>query len=148
MGRQVPAPLHAWVVGALFAQSAGAHSVPAAYLWQAPLPSQKPSVPQPAEPLSAHWPNGSCIAGTLAHVPADPDSAHDLQVPEQSLEQQTPCAQMFEAQSLLAVQVPPGGSFPQLFIVHLLPDVQSTSIVQLVRHWPLPPHKEVTQFGY
>jgi len=119
--------------------------VPAAYLWQPPLPSQVPSVPQALTSLSAHWPRGSCPAGTLVQVPAEPGSAHDLHVPLQSDTQQTPCAQMFEAQSLSAVQIPPGGSLPQLFIVHLFPVVQSTSAEQFVRHCPLPPHWNAPQ---
>lgn len=97
-------------------------------------------MPQLSAPLSAQWPSGSCIAGTFVQVPAEPGIAHDLHVPVQADEQQTPCAQMLVPQSASAVHVAPGGSLPQLFMVHLFPVVQSPSAVQLLRHWPLEPH--------
>ncbi|HEY2682817.1 MAG TPA: hypothetical protein VGI93_04855 [Steroidobacteraceae bacterium] len=47
------------------------HSVPAWYFWQAPLPSQLPSVPQLAAPLSMQRASGVLIATGL-QVPALP----------------------------------------------------------------------------
>ena len=55
--------------------------VPAAYLRQAPPPLHVPSLPQVAAVWSSHWFNGSAPAGTEAHVPIDPVSAHETQVP-------------------------------------------------------------------
>ena len=52
---QVPAPLQVLAGVSTFPlQAAAAQTVPCAYLRQAPLPSQLPSVPQPAAPESAH----------------------------------------------------------------------------------------------
>jgi hypothetical protein len=89
--------------------------------------------------------SGSIPAGTLVHVPALPDSAQDLQVPEQVVEQQTPCAQMFELHSPLSPQVAPSGFFPQLPCAQVLGLTQSASVEQVVRHWPLPPHLKGAQ---
>ena len=47
-------------------------------------------------------------------VPSLPESAHDWQVPEQAVLQQTPCWQKPELQSSPTAQVPPGGPLPQL----------------------------------
>jgi hypothetical protein len=57
---QVPLPLQV-VAGVRVepVQEAAPHAVPAAYLWQAPLPSQNPFVPQVAAPASLHWASGS-----------------------------------------------------------------------------------------
>jgi hypothetical protein len=75
---QVPVPLQVRAdVSVTPVQLAAAHCVPDAYRRQAPLPLQKPSVPQAAAPLSVHWFSGSCPAGTFVHVPTVPVSAHD-----------------------------------------------------------------------
>jgi len=69
------------------------HTVPTAYLRHAPTPSQTPSLPQLAEPWSAHSPSGSLPVVTGAQVPSFPpvNSALQLvQVPVQALSQQTP----------------------------------------------------------
>jgi hypothetical protein len=113
--------------------------VPTAYLRQAPFPSQVPSVPQVAAVWSAHWPSGSTPAGTLLHVPALPDSAHDLHVPAQSVLQQTPCAQKVDWHSVPAPQVAPGGLRPQLPALHVAGATQSASTEHVVRHWPFVP---------
>ena len=56
--------------------------VPWTYSWQLPLPSHFPLVLQDAASLSTHCAEGSTwLAGTLAQVPTDPESAHDWQAP-------------------------------------------------------------------
>jgi hypothetical protein len=104
------------------------------------MPLQNPSFPQVDVAASAHCISGSIPAGTLVHVPALPGNPHDLQVPMQSVEQQTPCAQMLELHSALSPQVPPSGFFPQLPPTQVLGATQSASTVQVSRHWPLAPH--------
>lgn len=116
------------------------HMVPDAYVRHAPMPLQAPSRPQVIMPASVHAIPGSWPAGTLVHMPALPDSAHDLHVPAHAAEQQTPCAQMPELHSVPSPHVPPSGFFPQLPITQVLGVTQSESMVQVVRHWPLPPH--------
>jgi hypothetical protein len=114
--------------------------VPEAYLRQPPLPSQVPSVPQPAGPLSAHWASGSLPAGTLVQVPRLPGTAHDRQVPVQVVAQQIPCWQIWELQSSFEPQVAPIGALPQLLLVQTLPALQSASPLQVVRQAPALPH--------
>lgn len=74
-GRQVPLPLHVpAVVRVPFAQRWGAHTVPAAYWRQPPLPLQAPSLPQLEAPWSRHPPWGSeAPAGTSLQVPIEPE---------------------------------------------------------------------------
>ena len=73
-------------------------------------------------------------------VPALPESAHDLHVPEQAVEQQTPCAQIPELHSTPSPHVAPSGFFPQLPMTQVLGATQFASAVHVVRHWPLSPH--------
>ena len=84
---------------------------------QAPAPSQVPSVPQLAAPVSAHWFSGSWRSGTLVQAPSLPGSAHDRQVPVQVVLQQTPCWQMPELQSSPTAQVPPSGALAAAAVV-------------------------------
>jgi hypothetical protein len=63
---------------------------------------------------SAHWLNGSMPAGMAAHVPVEPASAQDMQVPSQAVLQQTPCSQCADPQSESAAQVPPSPFLAQL----------------------------------
>jgi hypothetical protein len=138
--RQVPAPSQrdeprSVAVG----QVGGAQMVPARYTRQAPTPSQVPSRPQVAAPLSAHCPRGSSPADTEAQVPIVPGSAHERQVPVQALPQQTPCSHRPEWHSSAAVQVPPSGFFPQLDAMQVCGARQSASVEQTVRHWPFVP---------
>jgi len=59
-------------------QEGAAQDVPPAYLRQAPLPSQKPSVPQVVCPWSWQVPCGSAVPlGTLVQVPGAAVSAQD-----------------------------------------------------------------------
>jgi len=97
-------------------------------------------VPQPAAPLSAHWPSGSSPAGAAAQVPIDPGSAHDWQRPAHAPEQQIPCAQMPELHSGPAAQPAPIDFRPQLMPLQLLDDAQSALPAQLVRQALSAPH--------
>jgi hypothetical protein len=117
-------------------------TVPAAYLRQAPAPSQAPSSPQVAAVASLHWPPGSWPSGTFLQVPSLPVIAHDLHVPEQAVMQHLPCAQIFELHSASAPQLAPIGFGPQLPATQLLGATQSASVAQVVRqvllsvaHW-------------
>jgi len=118
------------------------HTVPTAYLRQAPAPSHCPSRPQVAAVPSVHWPPGSIPSGTFLHVPSLPPTAHDLHVPVQVVMQQRPCAQIFELHSSSPPQEAPIGFGPQLPLMQLLGETQSASVLQLVRqvlpsiaHW-------------
>ena len=80
---------------------------------QAPLPSQKPSVPQLAAPWSRSGTGVGCRrSATLLQVPGDAGSAHDLQVPVQAVAQQTPCAQKPVEHSSVSTQAAPFGLRP------------------------------------
>ena len=72
-------------------------------------------------------------------VPALPVIAHDLQVPVQVVEQQTPWAQIPDLQSESAPQLAPTGFGPQLPLTQKLPVVQSESLEQVVLHCPVVP---------
>jgi hypothetical protein len=86
----------------------------------------------------------------LLHLPALPTSAHDLQVPEHGMSQQTPPSHRFEPHSLGSVHVVPSGFLPQLPIAALVAlGVQTLPVVQSVlplaglhvpRHAPFVPH--------
>ena len=65
-------------------------------------------------------------------------SAHDMQVPTQEVLQQTPCAQKPDWQAVPAVQVAPGGSFPQLLLVQEFGETQSVFEAQVILHAPVP----------
>jgi len=109
----------------------GAHSVPVGYLWQAPAPSQVPSVPHEAAPWSKQPPWGSpAPAGTGAQVPSDVDSAQLRQLPAQAVAQQTPSPQNPLVHSAAAEQGCPIDLRPQLPFVQVWPAEQSRSLVQ------------------
>jgi len=55
---------------------------------------------------------------------------HDAQVPEQAVEQQTPCAQKPELHIAFEVQGAVMGSLPQLMLTQLLGDEQSALLPQ------------------
>jgi hypothetical protein len=105
-----------------------------------PAPSQVPSVPQLAAPVSGHWSSGSCRSGTLVQAPWLPGSAHDRQVPVQVVLQQTPCWQMPELQSSLVAHIPPSARLPQLPLLQMLGGVQSALVVQVFAHVIALPH--------
>jgi hypothetical protein len=117
------------------------HTVPEAYFSQAPEPSHVPSPPQVIIPSSVHCMSGSWPAGTLVQVPALDGSAHDLQLPVQAVEQQTPCAQVPELHSTSLPQVAPTGFLPQLpWLLQVLGAMQSVSSPQVVLHCPFVSH--------
>jgi hypothetical protein len=80
-GWQVPLPSQVRPevkVGLPVGQEGAAQEVPPAYWRQAPLPSQKPSVPQVVCPWSWQVPCGSAVPfGTLLQVPGAVVSAQD-----------------------------------------------------------------------
>jgi hypothetical protein len=141
-----PAPLH-WAaeVNVEPEHVAAPHMVPAAYLRQAPAPSQVPSSPQVAPPASVHWFSGSWPAVTSEHVPRLPASAHDRQVPVHELVQQTPCWQMPVPHSAPAVQAAPSSFFEQTPLLQTYPAAQSPAAVHEVRHVPFVLHAYVPQ---
>jgi hypothetical protein len=101
---------------------------------------QVPSVPQVEAVVTAHWVAGvgACPVATGEQVPGLVLSAHDMHVPVQALLQQTPWAQNPDAQAVPAVQVAPGGSFPQLLLTQELGETQSVFIEQVVLQAPVP----------
>jgi hypothetical protein len=136
----LPVPQRPATVPTPAVQLSAPHIVPEGYFRQAPLPSQVPSPPQLIAPSSVHCMSGSWLAGTLVQVPALDDSAHDLQVPEQAVAQQTPWAQKPELHSTSLPQVAPTGFLPQLPRLQVLGAMQSVSEMQVVRHWPVESH--------
>jgi hypothetical protein len=75
-------------------------------------------------------------------VPVDPARAHDRQVPEQAVEQHTPCSQKFELHIAADVHAAPLGNLPQLMLTQLFGATQSAAPLQVVRqvgvaelHW-------------
>ena len=103
------------------------------------MPSQVPSVPQLAAPLSVHWFSGSLPTAAKVQVPAVPASAQDRQVPVQLELQQTPCWQRPEAHSVPPVQAVPRGFFVHWPALQMLGETHSLSPVQVVRQVPLGP---------
>jgi hypothetical protein len=115
-------------------QLAAMHWVPDGYFWQAPLPLQRPFVPQVDAPWFVHWVVGvgAVPPGTEVQVPTVPDRLHEVQVPAQALLQQTPCAQKPEAHMAADVQGWPIASLPQLVPVQEAGEVQSVFVEQVV----------------
>jgi hypothetical protein len=117
--RQLPPPSQVRAgVNTLVEHDAPAQTVPAAYLRQAPEPSQLPSVPQAAAPESAHCDSGSWPAGASLQLPRLPTRAHDRQVPLQLVAQQIPWAQIPEAHSVPCPQLSPLDFAPQVDPLH------------------------------
>ncbi len=97
-------------------------------------------VPQDAAPWSLQvlvgsgWP-----LGTLLHVPASAaDTLHDLQVPLQFVEQQTPWLQKPDLHSLPAEQVRPGSFNPHELFAQVLGDEQALMLEQAALQAPEP----------
>jgi hypothetical protein len=117
----------------------GAHGVPAAKRSQAPLPSQKPVVPQLAAPELAHVFVGSAPPdGTGAQVPAVAGSAHDRHVPAQAVLQHTPCAHTPLPHSAPSAQAAPGDLRPHEPFVHTAGVSQSALAAQVALHAEAP----------
>jgi hypothetical protein len=149
---QVPVPLHSrgctWVAPVL--QVPGTQTVPLANSRQAPEPSQVPSVPQVDAACVAHWlaTTGGVPADTSEQVPTLPVSAHDWQVPLQSLSQQNPCEQNPELHSAAIPQLTPVCFLPQVVPRHEFGDRQSAvevPTVQLVLHDATPSQRNGSQ---
>jgi hypothetical protein len=117
-------------------QEAPAHWVPDGHFWQAPLPLQRPFVPQVDIAWAVHSVVGVGAAppGTEVQVPTDPARLQTVQVPVQALLQQTLFTQKPEAQAFDIVQVAPIGSLPQVSGDPMQVDgaVQSVLTVQVV----------------
>jgi hypothetical protein len=96
-------------------------------------------VPQLAAPASVHVPAGSAPpAGTGAHVPSVPESAHDVHAPAQAVRQHTPCAQKPSVHSSPPPQAAPGGLRPHEPLTQVLGAAQSASAVQAALHAAVP----------
>ena len=141
-------------------QVATAQGVPCGYFWQAPA-SHMPFVPQLEAPWATQVPDGSgAPVATSPHVPMAPDSAQDLQAPEQAVEQHTPWAQKPEPHSEAVEQNAPMGLAPHelavqtLGVAHWVSAVQRSKqraplqangahgIVDGATHWPVLLHVE------
>jgi hypothetical protein len=90
------------------------HSVPAAYLRQAPAPSQVPSKPQVAVSAAGQvdWSRGFEPAGMKVQVPMEPAALHVLHDSVQAALQHRPSTQKLLVQSELHVQ-----AWPLVFFV-------------------------------
>jgi hypothetical protein len=135
---QVPVPLQVeGEVAVVPLQLPDLHTVPAAYLRQAPLPSHLPSRPQvDMFSIGQERVGSSAPAGTGEQVPARPATLHAWQLPQLAVSQQTPLVQKPLAHSEAAVQVPPSGfTLPQApLTLHRFGAAQSATLVQPVRH--------------
>ena len=146
VGWQVPVPLQVRAgVKVEPVQLAATQALPLAYSRQAPPPSQNPSVPQPAAPLSAHWPRGSAPAATSVQVPAVPARAQDRQAPRHPLAQQTPCSQKPEPHSVAAAQAVPAAFFLHVPPIQKLSVTHCALVVQVVGQVPPVPHRNGEQ---
>ena len=112
-------------------------TVPAAYIWQPPAPSHKPSVPHDSLPRSLQPLRGSAApAATLKHRPGEPGRLQLRQAPLHALSQQTPSTHCLDSQSLASLQDTPGFFCPHVPVVvpfcalatHWWPDSQSASL--------------------
>jgi hypothetical protein len=72
-------------------------------------------------------------------TPAVPASAHDWQMPLQSLPQQTPCWQKPDVHWLPAVQAAPSARLRQALPMHSNPVAQSPVAAQVARQTPAVP---------
>jgi hypothetical protein len=138
VGTQAPLPSQLDAPSKLsFWQPPAAQGVPAWYRAQNPPPSQRPVWPQLAAPWSVQTPAGSGPAAAAAQFPAP--AAHDLQLPQGPLEQQTLSVQKVLRQSVPTVQEAPSGfRFVQEPDWQVSPLMQSPSRAHIVRQAPLP----------
>jgi hypothetical protein len=89
---------------------------------------------QVVAPASAHWASGSWPAGTATQLPTEPGTAHELQIEEQAVAQQTPSAQTPELHAVPAVHAVPLDARPQLFVdvLQVVEAAQSALPVQVL----------------
>jgi hypothetical protein len=110
---QLPAPSHfasPLSTLAVASQEAGRQMVSAPRSRQAPAPSQVPSWPHEPAVATAQpgWPAGEVPpAGTFMHDPGLPETSQDWHRSVQAVAQQTPSAQIPEAQSVPAPHASP-----------------------------------------
>src|SRR4051794_24053673 len=93
---QLPLPLQVEVAARFVfpLHVGGAHTVPATCRAQAPAPLQVPFVPHVDAAVTAQTPRGSSVpAGTGAQLPAEPATAHDVQLGQLATPQHTPSTQ-------------------------------------------------------
>jgi hypothetical protein len=143
---QAPAPSHIFANVCVelplpSTQVCAAHSVFAGQRRQAPLPSQKPSVPHVEAAVFAQPAEGP--TGTGLHVPSAPATAHDWQAPVQAELQQKPWAQIADTHSLPSPHVCPLALSPHRPFVpsQTLGGAQSlpfVAVVQLALHTEAP----------
>lgn len=140
---QVPEPSHVRALVSVIdpvGQLEPTQTVPAAYFAQAPAPLQTPVVPHDAAPWSLQVEVGSgWPLGTLLHVPASAaDTLHDLHVPLQFVEQQTPWLQKPDLHSVPAEHVRPGSFNPHELFPQVFGDEQSLLLAHAALHAPVP----------
>lgn len=123
-------------VATLPAQAPAAHTVPAGYLRQAPLPSHLPSVLQVVAAATAHIMRGSALpAGIAVQVPGEAATLHARHDPQALAAQQTPSTQLPLAHCPPDVHGRPSPrKLPQVPPLHRLGGAQSALLVQVVRH--------------
>jgi hypothetical protein len=136
---QVPVPLHveaAVAVADVESQAAAKQTVPAAYIAQAPMPSQVPVSPHVAAAVGAQVASGSTPpADTGWQLPGFPGTAHDVQAGQLDDPQHTCSTQWPLMQVVPSVQAPPFGvRFVHEPFAHVSPGTQSPSPAQVVRH--------------
>jgi hypothetical protein len=143
-GTHVPAPLQACVFRTVPWHVGIPHIVPSAQSWQAPAPSQKPSVPHVDWACAEHSLSGSVPAVMGPQVPSAPPPflaiEHAWQRPVHAVAQQTPSTQKPDwhcadvEQGLpspdCVVQTPPAQTYP---------GAQSAAVMHEVSH-ALPLH--------
>jgi len=131
--RQLPTPSHAPTgVDVDPLHDAVPQLVPSGIGRQAPLPSQVPLKPQGG--VGRQPPCGSVApTATGLHVPADPDTLHDVQVPQLAVEQQTPSTQLPLSHSDGAAHIWPSRFFPHEPALQNMPPAQSASTAQAAR---------------
>jgi hypothetical protein len=88
-------------------QPAARHTVVVSYLWQAPAPSQVPSLPQVEAAVVGQSLRGSDPRSAGTHLPKFVVAPQVMHVPVQALSQQTPSTQKPLSQSSAAAQVVP-----------------------------------------
>jgi len=138
---QLPAPSQrAASVCTAVAQLATLQIVPVDCRWHLPVPSQLPSLPQVVGSAGMHWPPGAGPNGSGKQRPGDVAWLHAMQVPVQTLSQQTPCWQVPVAHSVLTVQDAPRTFLPQMLPLQTLPGEQSALVLHVTRQAPLVPH--------
>ena len=124
-----------FILPLLPSQLAGAQTVPAGVVAQAPRPSQTPVVPQLEAAMATQTAAGSAApAATGVQVPCLPTIAHELQLPHDADPQQTPSVQWPLIQVALPAQAAPFGER----LVHepdgqVKPATQSASFAHMVR---------------